>query len=49
MATFSSRSLGKTKPYSVSEDVQCLLGVERAQACSLHFPEVKDKTAFFSY
>jgi len=42
---FSSRSLEKTKPYSVSEDTQHLLGVE---ACSLRFPEMNDKTAFFT-
>lgn len=41
MATFSSRSLEKTKPYSVSEDIQHLLGVE---ACLLLVPDVNDKT-----
>lgn len=45
MATFSSRSLEKTKPHLVSEDIQHLLGVE---TCSLYFPEVNDKTALFT-
>lgn len=44
MATFSSRSLEKTKPYLVPEGIQHLLGVE---ACLLPFPQVNDKTRGF--
>lgn len=44
MATFSSRSLEKTKPYLVSGGIEHLLEVE---VCLLPFPQVNDKTGFF--
>lgn len=44
MATFSSRSLEKTKPYLVPEGIQHLLGVE---ACLLPFLQVNYKTGIF--